>query len=297
MRAGAASDTCCAPMEVGDADRLLADRAVAALRDELAAWPKPGLVSPVDRGSHRDMDFALMQRSAEALRAPFAALAAAGRAGASFEGGLLPLGIAAERRMLQATGGVNTHRGAIFALGLTVAGLARAETVHGRVTPAILRTTLQAGWGAALRTHAARGQAALTHGARVRRETGRGGARDEAALGFPSVFDVGLPAHRAALQAGLDANAARIQTLFALMAAVDDTTVLHRGGLEGAAFVRRAAARFLAEGGCHQPGWEGRGVALHEAFVARNLSAGGCADLLATTLLVAGSTQEANSPP
>ncbi len=267
-------------------DRALADSAVQALHDELAAYPKPGLVSPVDSGSHDDMDHALMARSAEALRQPFAELAAAGRGGLGFEAALKPLGIAAERRMLAATGGVNTHRGAIFCLGLVVAALARAEERPERLSAGAVRATLHATWGPALAGHAA-DPAPGSHGGEVRRATGRDGARREAARGFPGVFEVALPAYRASLAGGLDANAARVHTLFALMATVDDTTVLYRGGVAGDAFVRDAARRFLAEGGCHRAGWRPAAEAIHRQFVARRLSAGGCADLLAATLLVA----------
>jgi len=266
-----------------DDDRTLADAAVQALLDELAAYPKPGLVSPVDSGAHDDMDHALMARSAEALHAPFVELAAAGRQGLGFDEALKPLGIAAERRMLAATGGVNTHRGAIFCLGLVVAAIARA----GEAASAdAVRAALQATWGAELARHAL-DPASNSHGGQVRRTTGRDGARREAAVGFPAVFEVALPAYRAALGHGLDLNAARVHTLFALMAAVDDTTVLYRGGVAGDAFVRQAAGRFLAEGGCRRPGWQPAAEEVHRQFVARRLSAGGCADLLAATLLVA----------
>ena len=267
-------------------DERLGRAAVTAMRDELAAWPKPGLVSPVDSGAHADMDFALMCRSADSLLGPFAALAAAGRAGCSFEAALVPLGIAAERRMLAVTGGVNTHRGAIFSLGLVVAAVARTQAASSSVSPETVRATLMRKWGAALQAHAARGAASASHGALVRRTTGRDGARHEAALGFPGVFEVGVPAYRAALQAGLDANAASVQTLFALMSAVDDTTVLYRGGLAAGRFVRTSAAAFLAGGGCRRSGWREPAERLHREFVARNLSAGGCADLLACTILV-----------
>ena len=105
-------------------DQALARAAVTAMRNELQAYPKPGLVSPVDSGAHADMDFEVMCRSADSLLLPFAALAAAGRAGRSFEQALMPLGIEAERGMLAVTGGVNTHRGAIFSVGLIVAATA-----------------------------------------------------------------------------------------------------------------------------------------------------------------------------
>ena len=266
-------------------DHALARAAVTAMHDELRAYPKPGLVSPVDSGAHADMDFALMCRSADSLLQPFTALAAAGRAALPFEQALIPLGIEAERGMLVATGGVNTHRGAIFSVGLIVAALARAQDLSADLSPTSIRAALRDTWGDALQAHATRG-GETSHGAQVHRRTGRDGARREAARAFPGVFETGLPAYQAALMAGLDASTASIQTLFALMSSIDDTTVLYRGGLEAGSFVRQSAAGFLADGGCHQPDWFEKAEALHRAFIARNLSAGGCADLLACTLLV-----------
>ena len=269
-------------------DLALAHDAVQALHDELAAYPKPGLVSLVDSGSHDDMDHALMARSAEALRQPFVELAAAGRQARGFDEALKPLGIAAERRMMAATGGINTHRGAIFCLGLVVAAIARAEEQAAAATTATtVRAVLLGTWGAALAGHASADGASDSHGGLVRRTLGRDGARREAAAGFPGVFEVALPAYRAALGDGLDANAARVHTLFALMATVDDTTVLYRGGADGDAFVREEARRFLADGGCRRAGWQPAAEEIHRQFVARRLSPGGCADLLAATLLVA----------
>jgi triphosphoribosyl-dephospho-CoA synthase len=187
--------------------------------------------------------------------------------------------------MLAVTGGINTHRGAIFSLGLMVAAIARAQTLWASPSPAAVRAALRETWGDALEAHAERDHEA-SHGGVVRRRTGRDGARREAARAFPAVFETGLPAYHQAREAGLDDNTAGIQTLFVLMSSIDDTTVLYRGGLEAHSFVRRSAADFLAEGGCHQPGWFEKAEALHRAFIARNLSAGGCADLLACTLLV-----------
>lgn len=91
--------------------------AIAALYDELALAPKPGLVSFVDSGSHGDMDATTFMRSLFALRHYFPRIAMQGAAGAPFAS-LEALGVMAETRMLQATGGINTHRGAVFTLGL-----------------------------------------------------------------------------------------------------------------------------------------------------------------------------------
>ncbi|MGN8158228.1 triphosphoribosyl-dephospho-CoA synthase, partial [Salinisphaera sp. SWV1] len=105
----------------------LAGMAVAALRDELDLTPKPGLVDRTTTGAHRDMDHALMTTSALALEPGFAAIATAAAGEADAAALRAALGVAgreAEAAMMQATNGVNTHRGAIWALGLIVASAA-----------------------------------------------------------------------------------------------------------------------------------------------------------------------------
>jgi triphosphoribosyl-dephospho-CoA synthase len=120
------------------------------------------------------------------------------------------------------------------------------------------------------------------------RRYGAGGARQEAARGFPSVYEVGLPAFRAALRATAgDAAAARVQACFALIAILEDTNLLHRGGANGLRFAQQYAQRFLDTGGVRQPHWQARAEAAHHAFVERRLSPGGAADGLAMSLFAA----------
>ncbi|CAN5672223.1 triphosphoribosyl-dephospho-CoA synthase MdcB [soil metagenome] len=268
-------------------DLALAESAVGALLQELEAYPKPGLVSRVDAGAHSDMDHDVMTRSAKALLQPFARIAAAGREASPFDGTLIACGLAAESEMLRATGGINTHRGAIFSLGMILASLALAKTSAGPVTLSTVREVLLETWGEALQSHAFPAARGPSHGAMARQATGAGGARVEAARGFPGVFEIGVPAYREALASGLDSNACRIQTLFVLMEAVEDTNVIYRGGAGAADFVRQSAEQFLAEGGCHSDGWFARAEGLHHEFTQRKLSPGGCADLLSGTLLLA----------
>ncbi len=264
-------------------ERHVAVLAHGALIDELETWPKPGLVSPVDSGSHRDMDAETLRRSARAIAPYFAELARAGAASAALPD-LRRIGLAAEVAMLAATGGVNAHRGAIFSLGL----IAAAEGVSGYVTASAEARAARVGalWGRAIARHP---PSALSHGARAARRYGVGGAAAEAAAGFPAVRALGLPAlrHGRAL-ANEDAGAARVQCLFALMAELDDTNLLHRGGRDGLAFARAAARRFLDGGGVGAAGWRDEAVALHRAFVERRLSPGGSADLLAVTVFLDG---------
>jgi triphosphoribosyl-dephospho-CoA synthase len=259
--------------------RTLARLAVRALWQELALHPKPGLVSLHDTGAHADMDARTFVRSLFALRRYYAAFAAAGARGAPFAT-LRAIGIEAEAAMLAATGGVNTHRGAIFALGLLVAAIAELDARRYPPEDAAIRAVLRTNWGAALDAHAP-ATGVLSHGAQACRRHGAGGARHQAARAFPAVFDVALPALREARQRGATAQHARIAALFALFAAVDDTNVLHRGGAAGLAFVQACARGFR---GAADPLAYAR--ATHRAFVARGLSPGGSADLLAAALLV-----------
>ena len=265
---------------------LIADRAVLALLHEVAAWPKPGLVSHVDSGSHTDMDAAMMQSSAEALRPFFAELAMAGRDGADM-GQLRTIGLRAEAAMLAATGGINTHRGAIFGLGLLCAAagaVAEISAEGAAVAPVRLGQVVVQRWAADIQ----RGPIPLfSHGAAALRRYGAGGARAEAAGGFRSIYEVGWPALRQgrSLQPN-DPGAPPVQACFALIAAVHDTNLLHRGGADGMRYAIQAADSFLLEGGVGAPDWRARAAEVHVAFVSRRLSPGGCADLLAMTLFV-----------
>src|SRR3954463_13514591 len=169
---------------------IIGRAAVRALYTELALSPKPGLVSPLDSGAHDDMDMTTFMRSLFALRGYFCAIAAAGAVGADFTD-LQALGMRAERRMLEATRGINTHRGAIFSLGL-LAGAAGWLGAEGRsITGDALGHCITRRWGAAIVR--AGEQASSSHGIEAVRRYGARGAREEAAAGFPLLFDLALP--------------------------------------------------------------------------------------------------------
>ena len=253
---------------------------------ELAAWPKPGLVSYVDSGSHTDMDAAVLQASAGALRPFFAELARAGQDRADMAR-LRAIGLRAEAAMLVVTGGVNTHRGAIFGLGLLCAAagaVAEISTDGAAVAPVRLGKIVVRRWAAEI----GRGPIPLfSHGAAALRRYGAGGARGEAAGGFRSVYEVGWPALREGRSFQPDdPDAPLVHACFALIAAVCDTNLLHRGGADGQRYASEAAASFLSQGGVGTSDWRSLAAAVHAAFVARRLSPGGCADLLSMTLFV-----------
>jgi triphosphoribosyl-dephospho-CoA synthase len=260
--------------------RAIGRAAIRALYREIALFPKPGLVSPVDTGAHSDMDMCTFFRSLSALRAYFPAIAAAGAGGAGFPQ-LQQLGLAAERSMLAATKGINTHRGAIFTLGLIAAAVGRLEASAGRTTPEAVTAVIRECWAGAIL--AAARTAPPSHGATVSRCYGARGAREEAADGFPLLTQVFVPTLRETLAATGDVDASLVQTLFVIMARLDDTNIWHRGGAEGFRFARGSAEAFLASGGVFAVDWHQRAVAIHRAFTARRLSPGGSADMLAAT--------------
>ena len=245
----------------------------SALREELAVYPKPGLVSHVDAGSHSDMDAGCFAASIACLEPFFVSMAEAGAAGCPlFQ--LQQIGIAAENAMRTATGGRNTHRGAIFCLGLLAA--AAGWRGNGGVLPgSSLGEIVRICWGAEVLLPSE--LPAMSAGITMCHQYGISGVRGEAKGGFPSVYAVGLPALREALSFA-PPPAAKVQVFFELLAVCEDTTLLRRGGAEGRRFARETARR--------QPGWEAEDIGIHRAFVARNLTAGGVADLLAATLFI-----------
>ena len=265
--------------------------ATLALHDELALAPKPGLVTLIDNGSHLDMDAHTFMRSLFALRHYFVEIAEAGCAGAPFEK-LERLGIAAEIRMLAATRGVNTHRGAIFMLGLlSAAAGAAARTCNGPLRAVQVRTALLENWGDALLARTRR-VSGLPGGMAARR-LGLCGASEEAALGFPVLFEAALPSLSTRLTRSMPTTLARIDTLFRVMAVLDDSNLAHRGGMAGLRHAQLAARQFNDGGGAGSPDALEQVRIIADDFVARRLSPGGSADTLAAAcfLVRIGSSQ------
>ena len=275
--------------------------AVRSLYAELALYPKPGLVSLRDNGSHTDMTAETFLRSLFSLRHYFREMALAGMAGADFQT-LKQGGIRAEQRMLRATKGINTHRGAIFCLGLLCAALSaclgqmsQTPTISAQhISADQVRATLLGMWGEELVAHSAVAlqdataapEHALSHGLQVAQQYAISGAREEAARAYPSVFALALPHLSQRIAAGASTTAAQIDTLFLLMAHMHDTNVYYRGGAAAATFTRQTAQDFLSAGGTLQHDWFARAEACHHAFVQQRLSPGGAADLFAATWMM-----------
>ena len=260
-----------------------ADRAVRALRDEASLTPKPALVDARGSGAHQDLDLPRMLRSAEALRRPFAEMARAAEGAApsaQLRGELAAIGRVAEQRMMMATDGSNAHRGAIWALGLLVAAGAMCA-------PDADAAMLCATAGAIARCPDPQHMPPEdTHGARVGRTFGVGGARAEACGGFPHVVRHGLPGLHAARVSGWAERNARIDALLCIMAHLDDTCLLHRGGRKALGIAQCGAQRVLDLGGSATASGHAALLRLDAELLAHNASPGGSADLLAATLFL-----------
>ena len=247
--------------------RAMARLAVQSLLDEVCVTPKPGLVDRRNSGSHRDMDIFTFNASAAALGPYFESCFLSGAQTAQSAPqeaffALQTLGLEAERVMYAATRGVNTHKGAVYTLGV-LCGAA------GRVWAPAERPALDAWLGAC---------------ADLTRENAAPGVRAEVAAGLPSVRDIALPALAEGQAKGLSLNDSCLLALLRLVAAVRDTNMLARGGAQKAQAAQAQVQALLgaADGLPSCADLE----QLDADFTRERLSPGGCADLLAAALLV-----------
>lgn len=259
------------------ADRL-ADLAVDALIDEADLSPKPALVDRRGNGAHTDLHLGLMHASALALWPAFKEMAEAaqdiGEVGLPLREAIGRIGREGEQAMLATTNGVNTHRGAIWALGLLV-------------TAATLRPASIALCAARLALLDDRyAPKPLSHGAQVAQRYGARGAREEAQLGFPSVLQRGLPQLKNSRANGVGEQNARLDALLAIMTELADTCVLYRAGEQGLHAMQSGAQAVLDAGGSASLTGRRRLHELDQQLIALNASPGGAADLLAATLLL-----------
>lgn len=258
----------------------IARLARAALEEEVLLTPKPGLVDRRNTGAHTDMDAEAFLRSAAALEPFFEKLAQAGAETAILAPErilplLRPIGLEGEAAMYRATGGVNTHKGALFSLGLLCAAAGRRNAMGKTLASDTLCKTaagLVSGISAEL-------SGSGTHGLDACRRYGGRGVRGEAEDGFPSVLELALPAYRTARKTRSHEEAA-LAALLALAAHADDTTVLYRAGREGLCWLQKQAKALL-------PFPEKEALeTLDDRCIARRISPGGCADLLAVMLFL-----------
>jgi len=272
-----------------------------ALLDEVCTTPKPGLVDQANHGSHRDMDLFTFTASAAALAPCWSRCVRIGQETADAPPAetfrrLKRAGQGAERTMFQATGGVNTHKGAVFTLGMICGAVGRLWNAASpcRDPEAVLREcAAMASPAMEAELSALAPETARTAGRRLYLEQGLTGIRGEAAQGFPGVLQTALPVLKQGLNAGLSRNDAGAAALIHLIARGTDTNMVARGGPERA----KAAAercRTLLETSPLPSCGEIR--ALDRDFIRENLSPGGCADLLAAALFLQSWESAGGSP-
>jgi len=272
---------------------LVGNLAYHAMMLEVHLTPKPGLVDCLSSGSHTDMDIDTFVSSANSLRAYMPMFVKSG-----YDHHLLPadrmlpdlrkIGIEAEKSMFAATGGVNTHKGMIFTLGLIcgAAGwLYKTEATYNaqRIHEVIKQCCAHLVDEELLNSE----KIAVTAGERIYRRYGLTGIRGEAARGYPTIFHCALPTYESAIDNGLSEEQAMFKTLLTIMSCNDDSNLVHRGGMEGLNYVKEQSQLLLATCQISDESFE---QLMHEfdmQLVSRNLSPGGSADLLAATWLIA----------
>lgn len=253
---------------------IIAHLATQALQAELDTTPKPGLVDKDNNGAHRDMDYALMQRSIDTLHPYFVQLARLGFADTlPTHTAIRDIGIEAERAMLAATNGVNTHKGALFSMGLAVVAAAHEKNTDS------LQTTIKALAASFPDTNGTHGSKAklLSKGT-----TAIKGALDNAREGYEMLFAEWLPFY---IERRKERDAHTLhKTLLRIMCDLDDTNVIYRTDLATAEEVKQEARALLdsfAEAALKD---------MDRRYTARNISPGGAADMLSLTAFI-GSIQ------
>jgi triphosphoribosyl-dephospho-CoA synthase len=264
-----------------DSFTLLGALARQALIDEAELTPKPGLVDRRGAGAHTDLSLALMRRSAFTI-GPFirhmAFQSMNEHPSPCLRTTLAATGRAAESAMLRATNGTNTHKGAIWTLGLLAAAAAN------RLSSDPTEIARIAGLIASFEdTYSV---SDLSHGQLVSKKFGVTGARGEAIQGFPHIIEIGLPLLRARRKANVPESIARLEALLSIMAHLDDTCLLYRGGRTALQAAKQGAAAVLAAGGVASHRGREQLFALDNRLLGLGVSPGGSADLLAGTLFL-----------
>jgi len=270
----------------------IGDCAWQALLEEVYTTPKPGLVDLVSSGAHTDMDVHTFERSADALRPYFAQMAFQG---ICMEGTAEELfrqirktGMAAEQAMYRATSGVNTHKGLIFTLGIFCAAAGRCLSQYGAVTQKLLRGMQTAMTQKILAGELAQleDKEAGSNGEKNYRRYGTAGVRGEALLGYPSLWKCAFPVLMQGMRAGKNFNRVKLQTLFVLMSCTEDSNIIARHDPQTLRRVQKEAADFLAAGGAYAEDAISALAAMDRKYMRENISAGGCADLLAAAIFL-----------
>lgn len=268
----------------------ISDQAVKALVQEVNVTPKPGLVDRKNCGAHKDMDIIHFMKSAAALRPWFKAFAELGMDEAFEDTNremfvrLRKLGIGAEKTMLNATGGVNTHKGLIFSMAFICASLGRMYVRGFEYSPENLSRECAALAKYSLEDFKSIHKAMCqTNGEKIYAAFGIKGAREEAATGFSTVINTALPILSKEMNKGRSLNDAAAITLIAIMSEAYDTNIIARSNIETAKAIKKQMKNLLTLS--YSKDITDKINMLDEKFISNGISPGGSADLLAVTLM------------
>ncbi|WP_308392171.1 triphosphoribosyl-dephospho-CoA synthase [Prevotella sp.] len=271
---------------------IIGHLASMALQAELDTTPKPGLVDRNDNGAHRDMDHALMQRSIQALHPYFVRLAKLGFIDKQpCHDEIVNIGIEAEREMFKATGGVNTHKGALFSIGL--AAVALAGEAFSRITQAERCGTMAYNDVNSKQIQSLSNSIASlarlfpdtngTHGSKAKANNILKGALDNAREGYTQLFKAWLPFYIDRIAE--DDNYALHKTLLRIMCDLDDTNIVYRTSMETMQEVKTEARQML-DASRNIVNFEAALQAMNTDYIHRNISPGGSADMLSLVVFL-----------
>lgn len=271
---------------------IIGHLASMALQAELDTTPKPGLVDRNDNGAHRDMDHALMQRSIQALHPYFVRLAKLGFTDKQpCHDEIVNIGIEAELEMFKVTGGVNTHKGALFSIGL--AAVALAGESFCRITQAERCGTMAYNDVNSKQIQSLSNSIASlarlfpdtngTHGSKAKANNILKGALDNAREGYTQLFKAWLPFYIDRIAEG--DNYALHKTLLRIMCDLDDTNIVYRTSMETMQEVKTEARQML-DASRNIVNFEAALQAMNTDYIHRNISPGGSADMLSLVVFL-----------
>uniref|UniRef100_UPI0028A9E5AC triphosphoribosyl-dephospho-CoA synthase CitG n=1 Tax=Lacrimispora sp. TaxID=2719234 RepID=UPI0028A9E5AC len=285
------SSSCVKPKETRkEAAFHIGNMAYRAMLEEVYTTPKPGLVDLYSTGAHKDMDVTSFEKSARALEPYFVSMALEGMRLPNMPRLLLErirrIGLSAEEAMYQATAGVNTHKGLIFHLGILSAAAGACMEAHGTVTNQCLVEMEQAMARETLIKELKEMQEFTSNGEKNLDQYGLTGARGEAISGYASVRRIALPVMANGRKEGRDWNRIKLETLFMLMSRVEDSNIIARHDPSVLLKVQSMARNFLEAGGAYGDKSMVTLKRMDADFIKGNISAGGCADLLAVAIFM-----------
>jgi len=266
--------------------------AYLSLLEELYTSPKPGLVDLYSTGTHKDMDYKTFECGAEAIRPYFVYMSCQGMLMANCPRTLFlsirTIGMAAEKAMYRATGGKNTHKGLIFSLGIMCAAAGACMRKWGRITVERLFFIEQKMVKHILikEIMEIRKGDGKSNGEKNMLMYGNLGARGEAINGYNFVRSTSLPIMIRGVREEKNWNLVKLETLLSLMSQVEDSNIIARHNPEVLKDVQAAAEIFMKAGGAYRVNAVSSLKRMDHIFTVNNISAAGCADLLALTIFL-----------